>query len=76
MTSLKTSPITLQIVPLLMVGLGVNDFFVLASYMKSTIKKNPEGQLSRYFVVFQYFVPVLILAELITNSLCVLQEYV
>ncbi|GMH44649.1 hypothetical protein BSKO_12601 [Bryopsis sp. KO-2023] len=42
-SSLKTSALTLQIVPLLMVGLGINDFFVLASYMKSAVQKYPMG---------------------------------
>ncbi|CAD7702840.1 unnamed protein product [Ostreobium quekettii] len=31
MTDVKTSPITPQVVPLLMVGLGINDFFVMAT---------------------------------------------
>ncbi|GMH38537.1 hypothetical protein BSKO_06421 [Bryopsis sp. KO-2023] len=44
-TSIKASAITVQIVPLLMVGLGINDFFVLASSLKSACDVHPSGPL-------------------------------
>lgn len=47
LSPMKTSPITLQIVPLLMVGLGVNDFFVIASYMKSSVLNQSAPILSK-----------------------------
>eukprot|EP00803_Ostreobium_quekettii_P009440 evm.model.scf_60.23 EVM.evm.TU.scf_60.23 scf_60:170676-175982(-) len=37
LTEVKVSPITPQVVPLLMVGLGINDFFVMASSLRVTL---------------------------------------
>eukprot|EP00803_Ostreobium_quekettii_P006848 evm.model.scf_1978.3 EVM.evm.TU.scf_1978.3 scf_1978:8511-13958(-) len=45
LTDFKTSPITLQVVPLLMVGLGINDFFVLATTMRVILERSPTSTL-------------------------------
>lgn len=43
LTPIKASSITVQIVPLLMVGLGINDFFVLARSVKSVVESMSKG---------------------------------
>lgn len=43
LSSIKASSITVQIVPLLMVGLGINDFFVLARSVSSAAELMPKS---------------------------------
>lgn len=45
LTDLKTSPITLQVVPLLMMSLGIKDLFVLAMTMRVILERSPTSTL-------------------------------